>query len=265
MAALDKKLFKTWTTRFRSAITQGRSGGISMWMGCWAPLLRKVFLAWSTRLATSVGTGVTDNVPISMRPASSRSLSNAFIWSACSSMMRKNCCTTARSRGGEAPIAVVADPLMEANGARSSWLTMPRNSARKRSNSSMGAKSCTVMTMDSIVPSLEWIGAAFINVVTLRPSGTWSTVSLARIFEASLNTWTTECSSSEITHPSGRRNVIISSSSSTGWPGVTNPWRIRFISWLYETGLPDLASKTATPTGEMSTKASRSARTRCSF
>ena len=38
------------------------------------PPLRNAILAWSTTAATSEGSGETDNVPASMRPASSRSL-----------------------------------------------------------------------------------------------------------------------------------------------------------------------------------------------
>ena len=72
--ALEKRLFNTWTRRCRSARTRGRSGGRSIWTVCRPLLLRKVFRACSTRSATSVGSGVTDSVPASMCPASSRSL-----------------------------------------------------------------------------------------------------------------------------------------------------------------------------------------------
>ena len=47
---------------------------------------------------------------------------------------------------------------MEVSGARSSWLTMPRNSARNRSSSSSGARSCMVTTTDSTSPSSDRIG-----------------------------------------------------------------------------------------------------------
>ena len=60
--------------RCRSAITRGRSGGRSISTVCRLPPLRNVVRAWSTRPATSEGSGVTDKVPVSMRPASSRSL-----------------------------------------------------------------------------------------------------------------------------------------------------------------------------------------------
>ena len=86
-------------------------------------------------------------------------------------MMRKNWRVVAGSEAGEAPSAVAAEPLMEVSGTRSSWLTMPRNSARSRSSSSSGAKSCKVTTTDSTAPSSERIGVALTSVVTLRPSG----------------------------------------------------------------------------------------------
>ena len=48
---------------------------------------------------------------------------------------------------------------------------MPRNSARSRSNSSIGVMSCTVTTTDSTSPSSEKRGVELTKVVTLRPSG----------------------------------------------------------------------------------------------
>ena len=50
------------------------------------------------------------------------------MWSACSSMMRKNSRVSAGSNSGEAANTVVVEPLMEVSGARSSWLTKPKNS-----------------------------------------------------------------------------------------------------------------------------------------
>ena len=66
--------------------------------------------------------------------------------SACSSMMRKNCCVSAAPKPPVAPSTVAVEPLIAASGVRSSWLTMPRNSARIRSSSSIGARSCRVTT-----------------------------------------------------------------------------------------------------------------------
>ena len=60
---------------------------------------------------------------------------------------------------------------MEVSGTRSSWLTIPRSSARNRSNSSSGVMSCSVTTTDSTSPSSERMGVAFTNVVNDRPSG----------------------------------------------------------------------------------------------
>ena len=136
-----------------------------------------VFRAWSSSAVTSVGSGATDSVPVSMRPASSRSLIRPSIWSACPSMIRKNWRTSAASNRREAPSAVAAEPLIAASGARSSWLTMLRNSARIRSRSSSGAKSCIVTTTDSTSPSAERMGVALTSVFTRRPSGTESAIS----------------------------------------------------------------------------------------
>ena len=47
-------------------------------------------------------------------------------------MIRRNCCTTAGSGVGEVfQRRWRPDPLMDVSGARSSWLTIPRNSDRK--------------------------------------------------------------------------------------------------------------------------------------
>ena len=69
-------------------------------------------------------------------------------------------------RGDEAPRAVAAEPLIAASGARGSWLTIPRNSARSLASSSSGVMSCTVATIDAISPSSARIGVAFTRVVT---------------------------------------------------------------------------------------------------
>ena len=63
------------------------------------------------------------------------------MWSACSSMIRKNCSISAGSGTGAAFSTVAVEPLMEVSGARSSWLTMSRNSARSRSSSSSAVRS----------------------------------------------------------------------------------------------------------------------------
>ena len=139
---------------------------------CRPPPLMNVPRAWSTSTATSEGSGATDSVPVSMRPASSRSPIRLSMRSACSSMMRKNCATSAGPTRREARSAVAAEPLIEVSGARSSWLTMPRNSARMRSISRSGARSCRVTTTEASAssgPSGSRIGVALMSVVTLRP------------------------------------------------------------------------------------------------
>ena len=141
---------------------------------------------------------------------------------------------------------------------------MLRNSARNRSSSSSGARSCMVTTMETTAPSSAWIGVALTNVVTRRPSGTESTISSARTVVALLSACGREDASMEISRPSARRQDRTSSSCSGERPGRHSPPTIRFASRLSETGWPVRASRTTTPTGEVSTRASRSARARCS-
>ena len=169
-AALASRLLSTCTMRCRSAMTRGSSGGRSMLTVCRPPPLTNVPRAWSTSAATSEGSGATDSVPVSMRPASSRSPIRLSMRSACSSMMRKNCVTSAGPKMREARSTVAAEPLIEVSGARSSWLTRPRNSARMRSSSRSGSRSCMVTTTEASAPSGPWIGVALMSVVTLRPS-----------------------------------------------------------------------------------------------
>ena len=59
--------------RSRSAMTQGRSRARSRSMSCLPPPLRKPLHASPARRATSVGSGETARVPVSMRATSSRS------------------------------------------------------------------------------------------------------------------------------------------------------------------------------------------------
>ena len=179
-------------------------------------------------------------------------------------MMRENSRISAGSRSAASSSSVTAEPLMEVSGSRSSWLTMPRNSARIRSISSSGARSCMVTTTESTPPSADGIGVTLTSVLTLRPSGTESTTSSARTVSA-LTSWRASGSSpSETSRPSARRKVITSRSCSAGWPGMRRLSTIRLPSRLNDTGWPLFASNTTTPTGEVSTRASRSARARCS-
>ena len=121
-----------------------------------------------------------------------------------------------------------------------------------------------VTTMETTAPSSAWIGVALTNVVTRRPSGTESTISSARTVVALRSACGREDASMEISRPSARRQDRTSSSCSGERPGRHSPPTIRFASRLSETGWPVRASKTTTPTGEVSTRASRSARARCS-
>ena len=121
-----------------------------------------------------------------------------------------------------------------------------------------------VTTTDSTVPPAEWIGVALTSVVTLRPSGVEITISSARTVLASVSATESGNWSSAISRPSAYRQVSAPSSSSVWRPGERRLSTMRRASRLRETGRPFRASNTATPTGEVSTRASRSARARCS-
>ena len=153
---------------------------------------------------------------------------------------------------------------MVASGVRSSWLTMPRNSARSRSRSSSGVRSCRVTTTDSTPPSSERMGVALSSAVTLRPSGTRRTISSARTVSPALSSSAMDSSRSEISRPSACRQVSTPRSCSGDWSGSRRLSTILVASRLNDTGAPVLASKTATPTGEVFIRVSRSARARCS-
>ena len=257
LAALDSRLPTTWTMRRLSAITRGRSGGMSMARLFLPPALVKVLLARSTSTATSAGSGVTGSVPVSMRATSSRSATRSCMWSAWSSMIRKNWRTTAGSRSADDPSTVAAEPLMEVRGARSSWLTMPRNSARSRSSSSSAVMSWRVTTTDSTCPSSERMAVALSSTETLRPSGTPMTISSARTVSPVLSASARGNSRSEISRPSARRKVSTSRSCSAVWPGSVRPSTSLLPSLLRDTGTPVPALNTTTPTGEVSISVSR--------
>ena len=156
------------------------------------------------------------------------------------------------------------DPLTEVSGVRSSWLTMARNSARSRSSSSSSVRSWKVTTTASTLPSSERMGVAFNRVVTDRPSGTDSVISSARSVSPARSASAKGNSCRETSRPSARRTVTNSSSPSGGWSGSRRPSTMRTASRLKDTGAPVPASKTATPTGEVSTRVSRLALARCS-
>ena len=134
-AAFASRLLSTCSTRWRSAMTRGRSGGRSISTVWRPPPERKVVRARSTSAATSEGSGETESVPVSMRPASSSSETRPIMRSACPSTMRMNSRVSAGANCRDAPSRAAVEPLMEVSGIRSSWLTMARNSARWRSSS----------------------------------------------------------------------------------------------------------------------------------
>ena len=222
------------------------------------PAFRNVFLASSTRTATRDGSGSTGSVPVSMRATSSRLLIRSRMWSAWLSMIRKNCAISAGSRSEESSIRVAADPLMEVRGVLSSWLTIPRNSARRRSSSSSGVMSCRVTTTDSTFTSSERMGVALTRVVTDRPSGAWRTISSASTVSPVRSAWARGNSSRDISRPSARRKVSTSSSCSAEPFGAHRSLTILLASRFTDTGFPVLASKTRTPTGAVFTRVSRS-------
>ena len=181
--------------------------------------------------------------------------------SAWSSTMRKNCTSSAARNARRASSTVAVAPLMEVSGTRSSWLTMPRKSARMRSSSSSGARFWSVTTTVSTPPS-PCTGVALSRVATLGPSGTESTISSARTRSALRSTVASGNVPSASSLPSARRQVITSRRSSVVRPGWRRRSTMRLASRLSETRRAVAASNTATPTGQVSTRASRSARAR---
>gem|GEM_PF-3452716 len=190
-----------------------------------------------------------------MRPASSRSPIRPCIWSAPRSMMRMNWRVSARSRSRGAFRSAVVEPLIEASGARSSWLTMPRHSMRRRSSSSSGARSWIVTTTDSTSSSGR-IGVTFTSARMLRPPGRESSTSAPRSLSALFK------SSSVTSRPSESREVTSPSMSTAESSGRPSALTMRRASRFRVTGSAVRASNTATPTGEVSTRASRPARAR---
>ena len=185
-----------------------------------------------------------------------------------SRMMRKNWVISAGSRSEAFSSRVSADPLMEVSGVRSSWLTMPRNSARRRSRSSSGVRSWMVTTTGSTTGSTSSscakMGVELIRVVTLCPPGAFRTISSACTVSPVISPWDRGNSSRETSRPSARRKVSTSKSCSAVPPGSHRPLTMRLASRLIDVTPPVLASRTSTPTGVVFTRVSRSARARCS-
>ena len=263
-AALDSRLVSTCTTRRRSAVTRGSRAGRSMTRLLRPPPTWNRLLASSTRTVTSTGSGDTGSVPVSMRATSSRSPIRWRMLSDWSRMIRKNWVISAGSRSEAFSSRVSVEPLMAASGVLSSWLTMPRNSARSRSRSSSGVRSWMVTTTDSTSPSSDRMGVALTRAVTLRPSGAFRTISSACTVSPVISPWARGNSSRETSRPSARRKVSTSRSCSAVPSGWHRPLTIRLASRLMDTGFPVLASRTSTPTGVVFTRVSRSARARCS-
>ena len=99
---------------------------------------------------------------------------------------------------------------------------MARKSARSRSTSFRGARSCSVTIIDSTVPSWDRMGVELTMVVTLRPSWALMTISSVRTVSSPLTIWATRNS-----RPSERRQVTFSSRSCGDWPGSHTPSTMR--------------------------------------
>ena len=218
-AALASRLFNTCTMRRRSAITRGRPQARSTRNAWRPPPLKNALLACSINTSTSEGSGDTGSVPVSMRPTSSRLATSSRISSTCSSMTRWNARTSAGSSFAEPPSSVAVEPLIAASGVRSSWLTSSRNSVRCRSSASSGARSCMATTTDSTVPASLRIGVMLTSVRTLRPSGTESTSSSARIVSARVHACAIGHSRTTTSSRPAKRQVTTSINSSSEPPG----------------------------------------------
>ena len=121
-----------------------------------------------------------------------------------------------------------------------------------------------VAMTDTTSPSAERTGVALMTVVTACPSGRWMTSSSARTVSPVRIARAVGSSSGEISRPSRRRKVITLRSSGRVCPGACSPRTIRLVSWFSDTKSPVFASNIRMPTGEVLTRASRSALTCCS-
>ena len=127
------------------------------------------------------------------------------MWSARSSTMRKNWSISAWSSGDDAVRTVAAEPFIDVSGARSSWLTTPRNSALNRSSSSRGVMSWTVTTTETTSPSSDQMGVALTSVLVSVPSGRRNTTSSALTLSPFAAARSSGSSWEEIADPSIRR------------------------------------------------------------
>lgn len=103
-------------------------------------------------------------------------------------------------------------------------------------------------------------GVEWTSVRTLLPSGSDITISSAGTCSPLLSCCAIGSSAKDASRPSARRQVITSRSCSGVRTGVRRPSAVRRISRLTDTGCPLRASRTTTPTGEVSTRAPRRAR-----
>ena len=227
-AAFASRLLSTCTMRRRSAITGGSPSARSTDTLRPASPVRNALRARSTSSAAAAGSGATDRVPESMRPASRRSAISPRMWPDCSRMMRWNSRISAGSSAADSSSSATADPVIDVSGVRSSWLTSPRNSVRRRSVSSSDARSCRVTTTEPAADPAAGIGVALTSARTLRPSGTEITSSSARTVSGSAS----GSSASDCSRPSARRTATTSSRSSTGLPGSRRPSTMRRASRL---------------------------------
>ena len=259
LAALSNRFPSTWTMRRASAMTRSPCGASTV-TGWRPPAPAKAVRARSTMPESAAGAGSTDSVPAPMRPASSRSPISPDMRPDCSSTMRRYWRSSSRSASRRSSSAVEAEPRIAASGALSSWLTSSRNSARERSSASNGARSWSVTTSRSTAPSAGPIGVASSSVRTLLPPGTEISTSSARTVSAWPRSASVTSRPSPRRHTSASRSHCRERSSSFSSSGASR----RRASRLSESGAPLAASNTATPTGQVSTSASRSARARCS-
>ena len=143
-------------------------------------------------------------------------------------------------------------------------LTMPRNSALRRSTSSSGAMSCRVTTTDSTSPSSDRMGVALSSTVMFRPSGTSITISSASTSSLLLRTSARGDSRRDKSLPSERRIIMTFRRCSGNWSGSRRTTTFLLASRLNDTGAPVRMSKTTTPTGEVLIRVSKSVLVQCS-
>ena len=169
-----------------------------------------------------------------------------------------------RGSAGEAPSTAAAEPLMAANGARSSWLTMPRNSARSRSSASSGSRSCQGHHQRDDVSALVADRCRVDERAHASPVGHRQ----LHLLGAHRRGVADRAGQSQLCH---YHFAAVAEAAGQGLERLLRrrlrrqqPSTMRRASGLIDAGRPVPASSTTTPTGEVSTSASRSARARCS-